>query len=167
MRQHQSFTNNSRRIATPVLGFLSDKCRAAPITLRMIGAASFWHVYLGIFRTEALLMASSTSYLSVYRVASALSCCIYVSFVTCEQRLAILVPGLGYEGSTLLCSWLVDPSVMVSLCSSKIQLNIRMIRPFNMLDGFYQSKRRLFRESALCWFLGLCLDCYSIIFRIC
>jgi hypothetical protein len=49
-----------------------------------------------------------------------------------------------------------------------------MIRPFKQversgstLDAFYQSKEGLFRESALCWFLGLYLGCYSVTFRIC
>jgi hypothetical protein len=39
-QKQQAFANNSRRIATPISGFLSGKCYAAPITLRMIGAAS-------------------------------------------------------------------------------------------------------------------------------
>jgi hypothetical protein len=69
--EHQPFTNNSRRIAIPVLGFLSGKCRAAPITLRVIGVVSFLLVYLYVSRTEALLMARSTSYLHAYRNASA------------------------------------------------------------------------------------------------
>jgi hypothetical protein len=38
-QNQQPLANNSRRIATPVLGFLSGKCYAAPITLRVIGAA--------------------------------------------------------------------------------------------------------------------------------
>jgi hypothetical protein len=49
-----------------------------------------------------------------------------------------------------------------------------MIRPFKWIecsgstfDALYQPKEGLFRESALCWFLGLCLGCYSITFRIC
>jgi hypothetical protein len=69
--EQQPFTNNSRRIATPVLGFLSGKCHAAPTMLRVIGAASFLPDYLCVSRTEALLMASSTSYLNAYRDASA------------------------------------------------------------------------------------------------
>jgi hypothetical protein len=69
--EQQPFTNNSRRILTPVLGFLSGKCRAAPITLRMIGAASFLRIYLSVSHTEALLMESNTSYLNAYRDASA------------------------------------------------------------------------------------------------
>jgi hypothetical protein len=69
--QQQAFTNNSQRIATPVLGFLSGKCHVAPITLRMIGAASFLPIYLCVSRAEALLMASNTNYLSAYRDASA------------------------------------------------------------------------------------------------
>jgi hypothetical protein len=54
----------------PVPGFLSGKCRAAPITLRVIGAASFLPVYLYVSRTE-FLIASNTSYLNVYKDASA------------------------------------------------------------------------------------------------
>jgi hypothetical protein len=53
-------------------------------------------------------MASNTSYLGVYRVASALPCFIHASFVTCKCS-AILVLDLGYKGSTFLCSCLVDP----------------------------------------------------------
>jgi hypothetical protein len=67
----KAFANNSRRIATPVLGFSPGKCYAAPITPRMIGASSFLPIYVCFSRAEALLMASNTSYLSVYRVASA------------------------------------------------------------------------------------------------
>jgi hypothetical protein len=100
--RNQSTTNNSRCTATPVLGFFSGKCSATPITLRVVGTALFLPIYLCVSRTEAFLMASNTSYLSVYRVASALSCCIHTSFVTYE-RLAIFVPNLECEGSTLLC----------------------------------------------------------------
>jgi hypothetical protein len=75
--------------------------------LRVIGAASFLPVYLCVSHTKALLMASNTSYLGVYRLTSALSCFIHASFVTCK-RLAVLVPDLGCKGSTLLCSRLVD-----------------------------------------------------------
>jgi hypothetical protein len=60
----------SRRIATPILGFLSGKCHATPITLRLIGAALFLPSYLCVSRAEALLMASNTSYLNIYRDAS-------------------------------------------------------------------------------------------------
>jgi hypothetical protein len=63
---------------------------------------------------------------------------------------------------------------MVSLRSSKILFNIYIIRPFKRVEysdgtlgALYQLKEGLFRESALCWFLGLCLGCYSVIFRIC
>jgi hypothetical protein len=70
IKQQQPFANNSRHIATPVLGFLSGKCRAALITLCMIGAASFLPVYLCVSRTEALLMVRNTSYVNVYKDAS-------------------------------------------------------------------------------------------------
>jgi hypothetical protein len=69
-KQEEAFANNSRRIATPVLRFLSGKCHAAPITLRMIGAASFLPIYLCVSHAEALLMESNTNYLSAYRDAS-------------------------------------------------------------------------------------------------
>jgi hypothetical protein len=97
-RINQPFANNSRRIATPVLGFLSGKCRAA----RVIGAASFLPVYLCISRTEALLMASNTSYPNTYRDAPAFSYYIHALLVT-RKRLAVLVPDLGCKGSALLC----------------------------------------------------------------
>jgi hypothetical protein len=70
-KQKEAFANNTRRITTPVLGFLSGKCHAAPITLRMIGAASFLPIYLCVSCAEELLMASNTNYLSAYRDASA------------------------------------------------------------------------------------------------
>jgi hypothetical protein len=70
MKQQQPFVNNSRRIATPVLGFLSGKCQAAPITLCLIGAALFLPSYLCVSPAEVLLMASNTSYLNAYRDAS-------------------------------------------------------------------------------------------------
>jgi hypothetical protein len=69
--KQQPFANNSRCIATPILGFLTGKCHAALITLHVIGAASFLPVYLCVSRTEALLMASNTSYLNAYKDASA------------------------------------------------------------------------------------------------
>jgi hypothetical protein len=74
-KEQQPFTNNSQHIATPVLGFLSGKCRAAPITLRVIGAASFLPIFLCVSRTEALLIARSTSYLNAYRDALAFKLC--------------------------------------------------------------------------------------------
>jgi hypothetical protein len=74
----------------------------------VIGAASFLPIYLCVSRSEALLMASNTSYPGVYRVASALSCFFRASSVICK-RLAVLVPDLGCKGSTLLYFCLVDP----------------------------------------------------------
>jgi hypothetical protein len=70
-KKKKAFANNSQRIATPVLGFLSGKCYAAPITIRVIGTASFLPIYLCVSHAEALLMASNTNYLSTYRDASA------------------------------------------------------------------------------------------------
>jgi hypothetical protein len=71
MKRGQAFANNSRHIATPILGFLSGKCYAAPIMLCVIGAASFLPIYLCVSRAEVLLMASNTNCLSAYRDASA------------------------------------------------------------------------------------------------
>jgi hypothetical protein len=82
---NQSFTNNSRCIASPVLGFVSGKCRAAQITLRVIVAASFLPVYLCVSRTEALLMASNTSYINAYRDVSAF----YTIFVRCLSPVSV------------------------------------------------------------------------------
>jgi hypothetical protein len=50
---------------------------------------------------------SSTSYLDVYRVASALPCFNRALLVVYE-RPAVLVFDLGYRGGALLCSHLVD-----------------------------------------------------------
>jgi hypothetical protein len=77
--------NNSQCIATPVLGFLSGKCYAAPITLRVIGAASFLPVYLCVSRTEALLMVSNTSYLNAYKDASAF----HTIFMRCLSTVSV------------------------------------------------------------------------------
>jgi hypothetical protein len=52
-------------------------------------------------------MASNTSYLGVYRVASALSCVNYALLGSCK-RLAVHVLDLRYKGSTFLCTCLVD-----------------------------------------------------------
>jgi hypothetical protein len=57
--------------------------------------------------SEALLMASNTSYLSAYRVALALSCVNCALLVTCK-RPAVHVLNLGYKGGALLRSCLVD-----------------------------------------------------------
>jgi hypothetical protein len=53
-------------------------------------------------------MVSSTSYLNIYRVTLALSYFNRALLVTCK-RSAVPVSDLGYEGSALLCSYLVDP----------------------------------------------------------
>jgi hypothetical protein len=71
IEKNNNHPNNSRRIATPVLEFLSGKCHVAPIALRGIGAALFLPIYLCVSHAEVLLMASNTSYLNVYRDASA------------------------------------------------------------------------------------------------
>jgi hypothetical protein len=89
------------RLNTDIV-FLSGKCYEARITLHMIGAASCLSIYLYLSRAEVLLMASNISYLSVYRISSASLYCVHALFVAYE-RLAVLVPDLGCEGSTLLC----------------------------------------------------------------
>jgi hypothetical protein len=109
--KQQAFANNSRCIATPVLGFLSGKCHAAPITLRMIGAASFLPIYLCVSHAEALLMASNTNYVSASGMHRLLYC-IHTLFVTCK-RLAVLMPDLGCKGST--CSILISRSNLLWL----------------------------------------------------
>jgi hypothetical protein len=43
-KEQQAFANNSRRIATPILGFSPGKCYAALITPRVIGAALYPYV---------------------------------------------------------------------------------------------------------------------------
>jgi hypothetical protein len=68
-RNQEPFTNNSRRIATPVLGFLSGKCHAA--TISRDRACNIPACYLCVSCAEALLMATNTSYLNVYRDVSA------------------------------------------------------------------------------------------------
>jgi hypothetical protein len=80
-QKQQAFANNSRRIATPVSGFLSGKCYAAPI-MRERGSIIPTY-YLCVPRAEALLMVSNTSYLNVYRDASAF----HIVFVHCSSSL--------------------------------------------------------------------------------
>jgi hypothetical protein len=53
-------------------------------------------------------MASNTSYFSVYRVASAFSCVNCALLVTCKHPAAHVLD-LGYKGSALLRTCLVDP----------------------------------------------------------
>jgi hypothetical protein len=60
---NQSFTTNSRRIATPSPRASPGNRHAAPIMFRMVGAALLLSVYLCVSRTEAFFMASNTSYL--------------------------------------------------------------------------------------------------------
>jgi hypothetical protein len=94
--KRQPFANNSRCIATFVLGFLSGKCHAATITLRLIRAASSLPIYLCVPRAESLLMASNTSYFNVYG-----EYCICALFIICKH-LAVFVPNPEHKGSTLL-----------------------------------------------------------------
>jgi hypothetical protein len=61
--KNQSFTTNSRRIATPSQGLFPGNRHAAPIMFRMVGAALLLSIYHCVSRTEAFLMASNTSYL--------------------------------------------------------------------------------------------------------
>jgi hypothetical protein len=50
---NQSFTTNSRRIATPSQGLFPGNRHAAPIMFRMVGAALLLSVYHCVSRTEA------------------------------------------------------------------------------------------------------------------
>jgi hypothetical protein len=60
---NQSFTTNSRRIATPSPRAFPGNHHATPIMFRMVRAALLLSVYLYVSRTEAFFMASNTSYL--------------------------------------------------------------------------------------------------------
>jgi hypothetical protein len=60
---NQSFTTNSRRIATPSPRAFPGNRHAARTMLRMVEAALFLAVYHCVSRTEAFFMASNTSYL--------------------------------------------------------------------------------------------------------
>jgi hypothetical protein len=62
-QKNQSFTTNSRRIATLSLGLFPGNRHAAPIIFRMVGAALLLSVYHCVSRTETFLMASNSSYL--------------------------------------------------------------------------------------------------------
>jgi hypothetical protein len=53
-------------------------------------------------------MTSNITYLGIYRVASALACVNFALFVSCKCP-AVHVLDLGYKGSALLCTCLVDP----------------------------------------------------------
>jgi hypothetical protein len=53
-------------------------------------------------------MVSNTSYLGIYRVASALPCVNCALLVSCK-RPVVHVLDLGYKGSALLRTYLVDP----------------------------------------------------------
>jgi hypothetical protein len=59
---HSIFTTNSRHITTPSPRVSPGNQHAAPIMLRMVGAASCLSVYLCVSRAEPLLMVSNTSY---------------------------------------------------------------------------------------------------------
>jgi hypothetical protein len=78
---------NSRRIATPVSGFLPGKRHAAPIMHCVIG--------------ETLLMTSNTSYHKCLCGLHRFTYHILALFAACK-RLAVLAHDLGHEGSILL-----------------------------------------------------------------
>jgi hypothetical protein len=62
MNNNQSFTTNSRRIATPSPRPFPGNHHAAPIMFRMVGAALLLSVYPCVSRAEAFFMVSNTSY---------------------------------------------------------------------------------------------------------
>jgi hypothetical protein len=70
----------------------------------MIGAASPLLVYFGVSHSEALLMASSTSYLDAHRVMLIYACFNHALLVT-HECLAIIVSDPGCDGCILLYSY--------------------------------------------------------------
>jgi hypothetical protein len=98
MKQQQPFANNSRRITTPVLGFLLGKCYAAPIT------RSFLPIYLCVSHTVALLMASNTSYLNANRDASAF----HTVFIRCLSPVNVLLSLCSISGARAAPCSVVD-----------------------------------------------------------
>jgi hypothetical protein len=90
---------NSRRIATPASGFLPGKRHATPIMPYVIGAAPT--IYLFVSRTEALLMASNTSYHKRLHGLHQFVYHTFASFTACK-RLAVLMHNFGRVGNILL-----------------------------------------------------------------
>jgi hypothetical protein len=84
---------NSQRIATPVSRFLPGKRHAALIIVP--------NIYLCVFHTEALLMASNTSYhkrlYDLYRLTYHI-----LALFTTYKHLAVLAHDLGREDNILL-----------------------------------------------------------------
>jgi hypothetical protein len=88
---------NSWRIATPVSGFLPGK-RHAPHDRGSIVPT----IYLCVSCTEALLMASNTSYHKHLHGLHRFTYHTLALFTACK-RLTVLAHDLGREGSILLC----------------------------------------------------------------
>jgi hypothetical protein len=84
------FTINSWCIATPISGLLSSKRHAAPIML-----------YLCVSHTEALLMASNTSYHKRLHGSHRFACHILTLF-TAYRCLTVLAHDLEHEDNILL-----------------------------------------------------------------
>jgi hypothetical protein len=101
-KEHTHSQTNSRRIVTPVSGFLPGKRHAAPIMPCVIGAALFLPFTFCVSRTEALLMASNTSYHKRLHGLHQFTYHILALFTTCK-RLAVLTHDLRHEVSILLC----------------------------------------------------------------
>jgi hypothetical protein len=76
-------------------------------------------IYLCVSRTEALLMASNTSYHKCLHGSYQFICHIPALFATC-RCLAILAHDLKHEGSILLCFHVVDLICCGESLSSKI-----------------------------------------------
>jgi hypothetical protein len=101
-KQHTHSQTNSRRIATPVSGFLPGKRHAAPIMPLHDRGSTVPTIYLCVSRTEALLMVSNTSYHKCLHGFHRFTYHTRALFTTCK-RLAVLAHDLGCEGSILLC----------------------------------------------------------------
>jgi hypothetical protein len=92
-----TFTINSQRIATPILGLLSGKRHVVHDRGSIVPT-----IYLCVSCTEALLMASNTSYHKHLHGSRRFACHILALF-TARRCLAVLTHDLKREGSILLC----------------------------------------------------------------
>jgi hypothetical protein len=95
-----AFTINSQRIANPISLLLSDKRHAAPIMLDRGSIVPI--IYLCVSHTEALLIASNTSYHKRLHDSRRFAHHILTLFVAC-RCLAVLTHDIEREGSILLC----------------------------------------------------------------
>ena len=100
--QHTRSQTNSRRIATPVPGFSSGKVPCGPDHALRDRGGVVHTFYLCVSRTEALLMASNTSYHERLHGLHRFFNRILALFAACK-RSAVLAHGSEREGSALLC----------------------------------------------------------------